>query len=129
MIWKELGEFEFHSGTDGSAREYSLPVQDWGRQGREIVYCIEIVGRKSTTAMIGMKHYHAPRNDLSLRTLHSTPITVAAVTADLPTLFLGVSTATSIPLLPWFWPTVVADTTLASEEFLVARVYAGTSPF
>lgn len=129
MIWKDLGEFELHTGTDGSAREFTLAVQDWGMAVKEIVYAIAVQGRKSTTAQVGAKHYHAPSGDLSLKTAHSTPIALAAAATDLPFIMIGAAAGTTTPLLPYFWPTVVVDTSLGGEEWITARIWVGGKPF
>jgi hypothetical protein len=126
MIWVDLGVFRFFTDANGASRDYRLEVLDWGLQVKEVIWVLEVVGRSSTTAQIGLKHEDAPQAVVALARSQGTPIALGAVTGNLPKSIVGTATGT---LLPHFWGVVTCDTTLTAEEFVEARVWAGGKPF
>lgn len=122
MVWVDLGTCKFFTTSSGGLREYRLEMQDWALQVKDVAVVAEFIGRSSATAQFGVRLEDAGRPELAFARTQGTPIALAAVTGDLPQTVAGVSSGL---LLPYFWPIVMCDTTLNSEEYVEARILVG----
>ena len=129
MMWiKLVDNFKFIS-LSGDTKEYRTSLQNFGMRVKDVVYAIEVLAVSSADAKIGIRHDHGASENLNILTSLGSPIALATVASDPPTLLKGqIGESTSVILLPYFMPIVLAGSA-SGIQWVTANIYVGGKPF
>lgn len=127
MLWVKIAAGRFYSGTSGDEKLYSLPLQDWGLQVKDLQAAIVVTGRGSTNAKVRLRFDDGAIDDLnalvtanSNNVIHSANLPVAVPTTIPGTLKGALSTA-QLPYLRF----QLGVSGTATDEWVEVEVYAG----